>query len=131
MRHKIYEAFALTLTRTLSRSRSWLARIINETHSYSEMRSSAGITNDRLLPHCIRWHLGSLFACWPLSEPCCYLLLCCPAPFGQRFIHVRLIRGGSLNEIFLFSLGWRMQICSSHLFYPIDLRMWAWARPTL
>lgn len=83
MRHKIYEA---TLHASLL-SPSLLSLslfpppsgIINETQSYNEMRSSAGITNDVPLNR-----MGALSLSRGAGWGC-----------GARFIRHRLIRGGS------------------------------------
>lgn len=89
MRHKIYEA-TLQARLPCSSSLSLLPTgIINETQSYNEMRSSAGITND--VPFC---------QCYPNPNPCPHPFPN-PQPFPsfpverERFIRLRLIRGGT------------------------------------
>lgn len=81
MRHKIYEAtlHASPLSPSPLSLLPSPSGIINETQSYNEMRSSAGITNDVSLNR-----MGALSFSRGAGWGC-----------GARFIRHRLIRGGS------------------------------------
>lgn len=68
------------------------------------MRSSAGITNDRV--HSVSFGISVSPVSVSVGLYLSLVVICCPAPLGQRFIRVHLIRGGSLNEVsFLFLLS--------------------------